>query len=712
MKRASLLFLACPLMGAICAHGASCVTESRCADASPGSARIINGVSVTRPCWVFEEVTTCQEDAESSCGGLASETACEIKERSCLKKDSAGGCVQESLSFLCEKALPGTAPVRTETLQRPYFDESACPEASLKNCAENKRTCAEERNGECVKLEISFTCEEKDASCEVLKNLGCALAGEGLYRCPEELAPPEGASKEVRESFRPEIISDTCGPFEKDGGCALSSSSCEEKEGGDCLKETRTYLCGAAEASACEALKEKNCVLEAEACLEEKEGACVKKSSTYACQAQLPSEGGLSEAGRKEVETGLAETSDCGDTASCGLISETCLEGPGEKTIAGESVYKDCWKKRLTYRCSEGEAFDDCVQFKRDAGCEFSSGRCIEEKDGACLYETSVYACKEREEKTVLTTSCETKTCTAGACVTAEAGAPGKSLEEAALRLEIGREAGVYGEFGENIFFKGALSECRRRKIGADCCKMGVKGSAENSNLSFFTVFLMDAGKEAVKTLGSPYVHDALGGSGAGAKLIEAVYGKALDGAYSPSISYYGITAGLEGGSLSVSFSPASFYLAVASRAYLGLMSCGVSEQALAISRAEGLCGLIGSECTEYAAGRCQERTSRFCCFNSKIALEVQKASRSASGRSWGTFYAPDCGGLTHYEFMNTDLSKIDLADLVEVRGREGYEGEALLARAKSRVEKLSRSEDPYETINVPSKICGERGCL
>lgn len=129
---------------------------------------------------------------------------------------------------------------------------------------------------------------------------------------------------------------------------------------------------------------------------------------------------------------------------------------------------------------------------------------------------------------------------------------------------EILRQAGIYGEVEGDMLFKGTASGCTVKMMGFSCCRNDVEGTAgtmSNSALSIGLTIGVDAGTEFIKWLGSPYVYDILNSFESTQGILQALYGSAGSGVYSPSLSYYGVSVGISStGSLTLEFSPASFW--------------------------------------------------------------------------------------------------------------------------------------------------------
>lgn len=96
------------------------------------------------------------------------------------------------------------------------------------------------------------------------------------------------------------------------------------------------------------------------------------------------------------------------------------------------------------------------------------------------------------------------------------------------------------------------------------------------------------------------------------------------------------------------------------------LCRCTGEEKALAMRRERGLCHYVGTDCTKRdpVAKKCIQKTSRYCCFSSKLARIFQEQARLQLGRGWGSASSPNCQPITLADFIKIDFSKIDLEEL------------------------------------------------
>ncbi|HEE9761710.1 TPA: conjugal transfer protein TraN [Pseudomonas putida] len=80
--------------------------------------------------------------------------------------------------------------------------------------------------------------------------------------------------------------------------------------------------------------------------------------------------------------------------ADCRKTGETCVEGAETRNIAGNLIYKACWRYRSTYQCVEPNSIDYCAAISKVAGCYQTSTSCISTAwNGTCLVEQRTYRC-------------------------------------------------------------------------------------------------------------------------------------------------------------------------------------------------------------------------------------------------------------------------------------------------------------------------------
>ena len=55
--------------------------------------------------------------------------------------------------------------------------------------------------------------------------------------------------------------------------------------------------------------------------------------------------------------------------ADCRITGQACVEGPETRNIAGNMIYKECWRYRSTYECIKPDSVDYCAAISKVAGC-------------------------------------------------------------------------------------------------------------------------------------------------------------------------------------------------------------------------------------------------------------------------------------------------------------------------------------------------------
>ena len=127
---------------AIATAQASCTQSSEVCTGSDPQTRIVNGLSVTRPCWEWERTYQCAGTRSATdCGELAANTQCTYLREECLDDPQVGECKVATKVYRCP--LPGGAP--DEVPQYICGDDVYCID------------------GECEPVEREASTEFKDA---------------------------------------------------------------------------------------------------------------------------------------------------------------------------------------------------------------------------------------------------------------------------------------------------------------------------------------------------------------------------------------------------------------------------------------------------------------------------------------------------------------------------------------------------------------------
>lgn len=378
--------------------------------------------------------------------------------------------------------------------------------------------------------------------------------------------------------------------------------------------------------------------------------------------------------------------------AACTKLSTTCVDTTASKNISGVMVtladVGGCWKYEDQYQCDSGEpaVVNDCQPLV-DQGCGLISSTCIDYLDDGTtcsLYERT-YQCKIADGGTSTVMDCGGQTyCMDGKC-TDTSYQPDGDFGTAVTSMEVLRQAGVYLDENTLTLFNGKNNQCTVTLGIFNCCKTDTKGAnMSNSSMtsSLVSSSLMSVGSETVEYLGSTYMYDALFQSDAPNFLVagwESIYGSGASDAFSPSVSYFGLTVGFgapaagstvllgQSGSFFIAFDPTSFAIAIAIYIITELMSCDQDEQILAMKRGQKLCAKVGSYCSSKVLGVCVQKKESYCCYNSRLARLIAVEGRAQLAKPWGSAKKPNCGGFTQEEIAAIDFSKIDFTEIISI---------------------------------------------
>lgn len=99
----------------------------------------------------------------------------------------------------------------------------------------------------------------------------------------------------------------------------------------------------------------------------------------------------------------------------------------------------------------------------------------------------------------------------------------------------------------------------------------------------------------------------------------------------------------------------------------VGLSSCDEGEKELAKLKEADKCHYVGTY-KKKVIGLTQKKTHSYCCYESKIAKEinVQAREKGLTNKSFGDPESPDCSGFTIDELQNINFEKIDFRFLSE----------------------------------------------
>ena len=718
--------------------------------------------------------STLQQDADTA--GLGN---CKLKTSECTEKvtgeDGSEVCLRTKETWACETKieLPASNAEWTHSVEETeqVVDDSAC--GALKDradCTRGEVKCTE------AGCELVFYCNAKNAlGCTALTQGGCTITKDPV--CDETLDPtcalkvgtaqcvdgiPEGVVKAGDASVdgsttvnvgSPKPDTTTCTQMtgemtDKGMSCTQVSQRCVDKDPplrvingipyrASCWGYERVYRCERTEpASTCGGLEaSEGCTEVSRTCVREDETGCLEDKVVYNCgkvETVDPDDAEFVE--KVDTITGVVEVDTCSGLAgneTCRKTAEVCTAPGGTKIVNGVPVNKDCWASEITYTCGSGSGGevsvdDGCGAIEAREDCRLTATQCLGTNEaGECTMLTKTFTCGGGTEEVVTGQVCDAELCIAGVCEPAESETSDDFVEGAAI-MEIIREAGVYGDVTSDEIFRGNRSECSVKMMGFSCCRNDVEGTAgsmSNSALSIGVTIGLEAGGELIKWLGSPYVYDILSSFDSTQGILQALYGTAGSGVYSPSLSYYGVSVGISStGSLTLQFSPAGFLAAVALEMAAEYFSCTDADRLHALRKSRGLCHYIGSYCEEESGFGCLEKRESWVCFNSSIALSITEQGRKQLGVGWGTPRTPYTKGFTLEQFQSLDFSQMDLSAVISEVAQEAAKNgtlsglnlntAAVTVRAQERVTEALEAGDQYTTVNSITGTCfmGESG--
>ena len=623
------------------------VTSEVCRDSAPRDIPVSNlpgeTVSAEPPCWEKELVVSCPSDsAATSCQALEAAGCTKVSEPVCEVREG-GVCLRWSSTYRCRGSEVTGGDIETD-------GEETIPGNPTEDLSE------------CEAL-------EQDAAA---RGLVCETSAK---RC---LTPAPDGSDDPCLLYETEM---TCTAPAQDGCRALRSlenaSDCkssgapvctERAEDGTCLAETQSFVC-------------RDAVAEADvlpAVLTGTESVPDYEDSD-ACLAPEKETGAIGPVSR----TMLSSRAPGDDLSGCVKTESVCKDGPGIRFVNGRPEYRSCWTTEETWTC-QSSAESECSDFEKNPQCELVSETCSDGSD-TCLRPSRVYRCTKPGASGVIGQVCDGESCIAGVC-RPTGGEPSEDFVNAVVQLEIGRQAGVYGDVENNRFFSGQVSSCKDRKGATSCCRAETVAATNNSAFGQLLMFGLRAGVEYIKYVGSPYVYDALAWSDKTAGLLSAVYGTNSTGAYSPSFSYWGVTATYSGGSWAFSFSPTGFLSAAAFKFYGRYSSCDAGDQKTSMAKGQRLCHFVGTTCEKRVAGLgCVETMEKHVCFNSRLARIINEQGRPQIGRDFGTPVQPDPRGFTIDELQQLDFSRMDLSEFTADVIREAAAHGAISAEEASK---------------------------
>lgn len=369
---------------------------------------------------------------------------------------------------------------------------------------------------------------------------------------------------------------------------------------------------------------------------------------------------------------------------TCQRDAAVCVEGPATKVISGYPVTRECWRYEERYTCVSATYASECSDLVA-RGCSQIGSACLDTlPDGSCSTYEQRYECGFGTTPTTTVLNCGTQAfCLEGNCF--DTGyPPDTDFARAVAAKEVLRQAGNYLDPTTQQVFRGVATTCSIKLGGlGNCCKSQAGGSSLSNDQVLGNVF-----NNASGFLHSTYLYDALFASDMPDWLFSNV--SSLIGlgtaAWSPSISFYGVTATFAEGTVIVAFDPWSAAIAVAVYVVMQALQCDQAENLLAMRRGQNLCLHVGSYCSSKFLGACITQKQAHCCFNSRLARIVNQQGRAQLGRGYGDPKSPDCSGITVDELQRLDFSRMDLSEFYAEIVEKVPDVPGLTAKIQSRV--------------------------
>lgn len=360
--------LAAAILAGLCALAFAaepvCVeSEAVCVDTAD---RVIDGVTVSKPCWRYEKRIRCfapHADA-LACTGSNLPASCTAGEARCTKEDEAMGCLETETPLTCSAPV-GKVTATLENRRAAGLSETGAPS----RVGPGRGIAALE-----PVVEVSYSESiEGDASL----GEGCRIESE---RCLDS------TPREIAVENWP-------------GHTATASPACWETE--------VTVSCPTADgAESCQKLVDAGCTQSGETvCAQERDGVCIRWRQTYRCGNPVTGDGIVTEGPVDEPDGGVAtddsacrkELDEALDTGlSCEAVSSTCVKPGDTLWVDGRPVTIDCAEKEVVYRCrGEGEKGCKALEALADEGvCRRETEPVCEKEDASgCLVWSSVFRC-------------------------------------------------------------------------------------------------------------------------------------------------------------------------------------------------------------------------------------------------------------------------------------------------------------------------------
>ena len=156
---------------------------------------------------------------------------------------------------------------------------------------------------------------------------------------------------------------------------------------------------------------------------------------------------------------------------SCTLVSDSCIEGAGTRTVGGQSVYLSCWKYQKTYNCKTN---DTCVP-----NVPIISQTCKSKLMGVCIEYDAVQELEKRTCKENALICGETSFCLEGDCYEPTPTQSQDFSKAASMLAAVSKAAEDITD--PPLIFTGKNQRCTIKIAGiANCCKDGGWGTDIN----------------------------------------------------------------------------------------------------------------------------------------------------------------------------------------------------------------------------------------
>ncbi|MGO4158717.1 conjugal transfer protein TraN [Cupriavidus sp. YAF13] len=578
-------------------------TAEYCVDSGT---KYVSGYAVHRDCWRYESRFTCEVSSPANyCSAIAAIPGCFQVGSECTQVGSSGACIRYADTYRCGQSVAPPAGVvqldNTYTVSTDIIDRSQCESVEAnKSCQRSERVCVEPGGTRVINgLSVTKDCWQ----------------WEERYAC-------------ITQDYK-----NYCEPLKNKADCKEVARTCTSQAwDGSCNAYQVDYNC---DAKAGEPLPEHVAHLD----------------SSYT------------------IINDLIDKSQCEQYANnrnCTFAGRRCTDPGGTRNINGLDVTKDCWAWTDDYVCADTTLKSDCGDLKENKACALSSSNCLDTLPaGQCGLREHLYTCLTQAEQTTDRQVCGDQICVGGRCET-HIPAADRDFGRVISGLEAQRQVGMYLDPATLKIFGGEKSSCTK-KIGGmvDCCKATTKGgNSSNSmmNQAARTGVKYIAG-EAVKTVGSAYLFDALSSTGMGTNALN-FFGITKGYSFGDTpFSFYGVSWSPMTG---FAFDPYSLAFQVAIQVVTQYMQCKEDDNLLAMRKGQGLCTRVGSYCGSKQLGVCLEKKEGYCCFNSKLSRIINEQGRPQLGKGWGDPANPDCSGFLIDEFTQLDFGTMNLEEFYQ----------------------------------------------